>query len=159
MMSSRLQAYGVEVVNASRTGETTKAAIEHLPGDLERHHPTHMLIELGVNDALRGLSLAEAKTNLITMINQARSKGVAVGFVGMKSGTAIGRATPEEQARMFQEVVSVTGIPSIPYLLEGFGLRPGAEKYLQKDRLHPNSLAQPMMLDNVWPLVRSLLGI
>ena len=84
---------------------------------------------------------------------------MAVGFVGMKSSTAIGRATPEEQAKMFQEVVSETGIPSIPYLLEGFGLRPGAEKYLQKDRLHPNSLAQPMMLDNVWPLVRSLLGI
>ncbi|PTT89243.1 arylesterase [Pelomonas sp. HMWF004] len=159
LLAMRLQPYGISVVNTSRSGETTKAGVPHLDADLRKHAPTHLIIELGVNDALRGLDMDEAKQNLLSMIRRAQSLGISVGLVGMQASTAVGRPKPADQAALYREVANATGVHLVPYLLEGIGLKPGSEKYLQADRLHPNKEAQVFMLENAWPMVQKLLQL
>lgn len=147
-----------EVVNASISGDTTAGGLARLPALLQRHRPTHVVIELGGNDALRGLPLSQTESQLTRMAQLSREAGAAVLLVGIQVPPNYGRRYTEEFARIFEDVARAEKAGLVPFLLAGFADREDAASWFQADRIHPNERAQPLMLDNVWPALRELLG-
>lgn len=156
LLAARLrdQGYGYEVVNASITGDTTRGGLARLPATLERHQPAVVVIELGGNDGLRGIPIAELRSNLRAMISTAREAGAKVLLVSMRIPPNYGL----EYARDFEETFALlaeeTGINVAPFILADVALN---DSLMQSDGIHPNARAQPVMLDSVWPSLRSLL--
>ncbi len=147
----------VEVVNASISGDTTAGGRARLPALLQQHRPSHVLIELGGNDALRGMPLAHTRDNLLAMVRAAKAGGAKVLLIGMQVPPNYGGAYTRGFAAVFEEVAKAEKVPLVPFLLAGFAERPDAESWFQPDRIHPLAKAHPLMLDTVWPLLRPLL--
>jgi acyl-CoA thioesterase-1 len=146
------------VVNASISGDTTSGGRSRLPALLAQHGPTHVVLELGGNDALRGLPLAQTQANLAEMARAARGAGAQVVIVGMQVPPNYGRQYGNDFAALFATVARSEKAALVPFLLAGVADRPDAEQWFQPDRIHPNERAQPRMLDNVWPTLRPLLA-
>lgn len=146
------------VVNASISGDTTAGGRARLPALLKQHQPTHVVIELGGNDALRGLPIAQTEANLAHMVRLSREAGARVLLVGMQVPPNYGRAYTERFAAMFRQVAQQHEAALVPFLLQGVADGPQAATLFQGDRIHPNEQAQPIMLDNVWPVLRQLLA-
>jgi len=145
------------VVNASISGDTTSGGRSRLPALLAQHHPTHVLIELGGNDALRGLPLSMTRDNLAAMVKASREAGAKVLLLGMQVPPNYGRKYGEEFAALFGSVARTGGAALVPFFLEGVANAPNAEAMFQSDRIHPVADAQPVMLANVWPVLAPLL--
>ncbi len=145
------------VVNASISGDTTSGGRSRLPALLAEHRPTHVVIELGGNDALRGLPLAMTRDNLVAMVRAARAAGARVLLVGMQVPPNYGRRYADEFAALFGDVAKAEGAALVPFLLAGVADGSDPTALFQPDRIHPNADAQPIMLDNVWPALRALL--
>ena len=145
------------VVNASISGDTTSGGRTRLAALLAQHKPTHVIIELGGNDALRGLPLAMTKDNLAAMTRSAKAAGARVVLVGMQVPPNYGRAYGEAFAGLFAQVAKAEGVALVPFLLKGVADGPDAESMFQPDRIHPRQAAHPIMLANVWPVLRPLL--
>ena len=128
-----------------------------LPALLERHRPTHVILELGGNDALRGLPLATTEDNLRTMAQVAKAAGARVLIAGMQVPPNYGRRYGEQFAALFARVAQAEGAALVPFLLAGVADVPDAERLFQSDRIHPAAQAHPIILDNVWPVLRPLL--
>lgn len=146
------------VVNASISGDTTSGGRSRLPALLTRHHPTHLIIELGANDALRGLPTAETSANLIAMTRAAKQAGAQVVLVGIQVPPNYGRRYTEEFAVVFGQVAQAEHTALVPFLLKGVADAPEPLRWFQADRIHPKEEAQPLLLDNVWPVIEPLLG-
>lgn len=146
------------VVNASVSGDTTAGGRSRLPGLLKQHLPTHVVIELGGNDALRGLPMAQTEANLDHMTRLAQAAGARVLLVGIQVPPNYGRAYTESFAAVFPKVAQAHKAALVPFLLKGVADGPQAGSLFQSDRIHPNEQAQPLMLDNVWPALRGLLA-
>ena len=146
-----------QVVNASISGETTAGGKARLAALLAQHQPSVLILELGGNDALRGLALQSTQHNLEAMIKAAREAQAQVLLVGMQVPPNYGAAYNEQFAEMFQKIADAQKLPLVPFLLAGIGDAPDAEQWFQSDRLHPNAKAQPQMLSNVWPKLKPLL--
>ena len=142
------------VVNASISGETTSGGRSRLPALLRQHRPAIVVIQLGANDGLRGLSLAAMRDNLVAMIRDARSAGAKVLLVGMRIPPNYGRQYADRFAATFAKVADEERVALVPFLLEGFA---DQLDFFQDDRIHPNGTAQPKMLDTVWPHLARLL--
>lgn len=142
------------VVNASISGETTAGGRSRIGGLLARHQPSVLIVELGANDALRGLDLKSTEANLRAIAQAGRDAGAKVLLVGMMLPPNYGRAFGERFVGMFRQVAESEKVPLVPFLLEGIGER---IELFQSDRIHPTEAAQPQMLDNVWPQLRKLL--
>ncbi len=157
LLSARLasQGYGYHVLNASITGDTTRGGRARLPGALDRHSPAIVIIELGGNDGLRGISIAEMRTNLAAMIEASRGVGADVILVGMQIPPNYGREYASRFAATFEELAAEHATGFVPFLLDGVALDDGL---MQPDGIHPNARAQQIMLDNVWPTLAELLG-
>ncbi len=145
------------VVNASISGDTTSGGRARLGALLAQHKPTHLVIELGGNDALRGLPLAMTEDNLAKMAAQAREAGARVLLVGMQVPPNYGSDYAKRFAGLFVEVAKRQQAALVPFLLAGIGDGPDPTALFQADRIHPKEEAQPRMLDNVWPELRKLL--
>ena len=160
LLEQRLAAQKIaaRVVNASVSGDTTAGGRSRLPALLAEHKPTHVVIELGGNDALRGLPLASTRANLTEMARAARAAGARVLLVGMQVPPNYGRRYADDFAALFGEVARAEGAALVPFLLKGVADSPEAESLFQSDRIHPNAQAHPIMLDNVWPVLRRQLG-
>jgi acyl-CoA thioesterase-1 len=143
-----------EVVNASISGETSSGGATRLPGLLSKHKPRVVIIELGGNDALRGLDLRATQANLEAMVRASQAIGAQVLLVGMQMPPNYGRAYSEQFASIFKDVARTTKAALVPFFLEGFG---EDLRFFQPDRIHPTMDAQPKMLDNVWPMLQPLL--
>jgi acyl-CoA thioesterase I len=141
------------VVNASISGETTSGGRSRLPALLEQHRPSHVLIELGGNDALRGLPLAMTRDNLVSMTRAARAAGAKVLLVGMQVPPNYGRSYGQEFQGLFAAVAQAEGAALVPQLLAGVADSPQADRLFQPDRIHPTAEAQPTLLGNVWPVL------
>ena len=148
---------GVVVVNASVSGDTTSGGRSRLPPLLTQHRPDWVIIELGGNDALRGLPLAMTRTNLVEMARAAKNAGARVLITGMQLPPNYGRAYGAEFAALFAEVARAERTALVPFLLAGVADAPNALALFQPDRIHPRAEAQPRMLDNVWPALLPLL--
>ncbi|MEG0939086.1 MAG: arylesterase [Comamonas sp.] len=146
-----------KVVNASISGETTSGGRSRLPSLLTQHQPALVVLELGGNDALRGLALQSTQSNLQAMVKASKDSGAQVLLVGMQVPPNYGAAYTEQFASVFEKIASEQKLPLVPFLLSGFGDAPDAAQWFQSDRIHPNAKAQPLMLGNVWPKLKPLL--
>jgi acyl-CoA thioesterase-1 len=147
----------VDVVNASISGDTTSGGRTRLPALLSRHRPDVVIIELGGNDALRGLPLAMTEANLLEMTRAAKAAGARVLIAGMQVPPNYGRKYADDFAALFATVARAEGTALLPFMLAGVADVPQAESLFQPDRIHPNAKAQPLLLDNVWPVLKPLL--
>ncbi|MDT0138496.1 arylesterase [Acidovorax sp. PRC11] len=145
------------VVNASVSGDTTAGGRSRLPALLTQHRPTHVVLELGGNDALRGLPMQGTEANLRAMAEASKKAGAQVLVVGMQVPPNYGSDYTRRFEKVFAAVAEATGAGLVPFLLKGVADRPDAAALFQADRIHPRAEAQPAMLANVWSELRKLL--
>ncbi|MEM7611972.1 MAG: arylesterase [Pseudomonadota bacterium] len=152
LMQDRLlrKGYGIRVVNASISGDTSGGGAARLPAALDRHQPSIVIIELGGNDGLRGLSLDVMRENFELMIDAARAIDAAPILLGMLIPPNYGQRYTDQFEAQFVELSEQYNIPLVPFFLEDVALR---DDLMQSDGIHPNAAAQPYMLDRVWPAV------
>ncbi len=143
-----------EVVNASISGDTTAGGLSRLPALLAKHKPTHVVIELGGNDGLRGSPVATAKANLLKMAELSKASGAKVLIVGMQMPPNFGANYTAQFEGMYAEVAKSVNAGLVPTLLGKIGT--DLSKF-QPDRIHPTAAAQPVLLDAVWPALVKLL--
>ncbi len=144
-------------INASISGDTTAGGRARLPALLQQHRPKLVVIELGGNDALRGLPLQTTHDNLVAMARAARAAGARVLIVGMAVPPNYGRRYADDFAALFGRVAQAEGAALVPFLLQGVADGPQADSLFQADRIHPKAEAHPRMLANVWPVLQPLL--
>jgi acyl-CoA thioesterase-1 len=144
----------VKVVNASISGDTTSGGRSRLPALLKQHQPTHVVLELGGNDALRGLPLPMTRDNLLAMARDAKAAGAKVMVVGMQVPPNYGARYGQDFAALFASVAQTEGAALVPFLLAGVADGPQAEQLFQPDRIHPKAEAHPRMLANVWGVMK-----
>ena len=154
---ARLPAPGATAVNASVSGDTTSGGRSRLAALLAQHRPTHVLVELGGNDALRGLPLAMTRDNLAAIVKACRDAGAKVVLLGMQVPPNYGRKYGDEFAALFASVAKAGGAALVPFILDGVANAPNAETMFQSDRILPLATAHPRMLANVWPVLAPLL--
>ncbi len=142
------------VVNASISGDTTSGGRSRLPLLLSKHRPSHVVIELGGNDALRGLPLNMTRDNLLAMSAAAKSAGAKVMLVGMQLPPNYGGRYGQDFAALFASVAKTQAAALVPFLLAGVADSPQSESLFQLDRLHPTAQAQPTMLANIWAVMK-----
>ncbi|TQD41821.1 arylesterase [Lysobacter aestuarii] len=145
---------GWKVVNASISGETTAGGASRIGAELARHSPEVVVIELGANDGLRGLPLAQTRENLDRMIRASKAAGARVLLVGMRMPPNLGARYTEGFAANYTALADTHGVSLLPFLLEPIA-RDRAN--FQADNLHPVASAQPRLRDHVWPLLEPLL--
>ena len=148
---------GARVVNASISGDTTSGGRSRLPALLSQHRPQVVVIELGGNDALRGLALNMTEDNLRAMAQASRKAGAQVLLLGMQMPPNYGAKYSADFAALYVQVARQTQSALVPFFLQGVADRPDPTELFQADRIHPNEQAQPRMLDNVWPELRKLI--
>jgi acyl-CoA thioesterase I len=156
LLQTRLkeQGYGYQVVNASVSGETTAGGLARLPRALMLHHPKIVILELGANDGLRALPLAQMRANLVRMIDLSTAAGAKVLLLGMLMPPNYGPDYTQQFASSYSEIARDKKVPLVPFLMNDIALSPNL---MQADGFHPNELAQPQLLANVWPTLQPLL--
>ena len=159
LLDKRLAAESIpaKVVNASISGDTTSGGRSRLGALLAQHKPTHVIIELGANDALRGLPLAMTEDNLNQMTQASQKAGAKVLLVGMQMPPNYGAAYADRFAGLFEHVARASKAALVPFLLKGVADAADSRKLFQNDGIHPREEAHPAMLANVWAELRKLL--
>ena len=159
LLEQRLAAQKIaaRVVNASISGDTTSGGRARLPALLAQHKPAIMVLELGANDALRGLPLKGTEDNLMQMARAAQAAGAKVLLVGIQVPPNYGGDYTRRFGEIFPRVAQATKSPLVPFLLANVADGPDAASLFQPDRIHPLAEAHPRILDNVWPELRKLL--
>jgi acyl-CoA thioesterase I len=142
------------VVNASISGDTSSGGAARIAKSLQQHRPAVLVLELGANDGLRGLPVAQMKQNLGRIIEQAQNAGARVLLVGVTMPPNYGPEYTRAFAAAFEELARRYKVPLVPSLLEGFGEK---HELFQPDRIHPAEAAQPLMLERVWKGLQPLL--
>ncbi|WP_398493929.1 arylesterase [Variovorax sp.] len=146
------------VVNASISGDTSSGGRARFAALLAQHKPSHVVLELGANDALRGLPLTDTEANLLQITQSAQAAGAKVLIVGIQVPPNYGGDYTRRFEAVFAKVASTTKSALVPFLLKGVADAPNAMSLFQADRIHPTAAAQPQLLDNVWPELRKLLA-
>ena len=159
LLEKRLAAEGIagKVVNASISGDTTSGGRSRLGALLAQHKPGNVVLELGANDALRGLPLTMTEDNLNQMAQAAQKAGAKVLLVGMQMPPNYGADYGQRFAGLFEKVARANKAALVPFLLKGVADLPDAAKLFQNDGLHPREEAHPTILSNVWPELRKQL--
>ena len=152
LLAQRLDETGgnARVVNASISGETTAGGLARLPALLAEHRPALVLVQLGANDGLRGLPIAQIRSNLEAIIDQAKAEQARVILLGIELPVNFGRSYRSQLRAVYADLAQAQAVALVPFLLEGVALDPAL---IQDDGLHPNAQAQPRLLDNVWPVL------
>ncbi|KAF1716937.1 arylesterase [Pseudoxanthomonas yeongjuensis] len=145
---------GWRVVNASISGETTAGGVSRIAAELKRTHPAVVVIELGANDGLRGLPLAQTRANLERMVKLSQASGAKVMLIGMRMPPNLGRDYTQGFERNFSELAKSNRTTFLPFLLEPIALD---RANFQADNLHPVASAQPKLRDHVWKSLAPLL--
>lgn len=157
LLAARLaeKGYGYRVVNASISGETSSGALARLPHLLTSLHPGLLIVEIGANDGLRGLPLADIRLHLEQIIAAARARHISVLLLGIRLPSNYGPAYGDGFARLYLDLARDEHVPLLPFLLA-----PVAEDthYFQADGLHPTAEAEPLILEHVWTTLAPLLA-
>jgi acyl-CoA thioesterase-1 len=138
------------VVNASISGETTAGGLARLPKALADSKPALVVVELGANDGLRGLPIAEIRANLTQIIRACQDAGAAVVLLGIELPINYGPQYRDGLRAMYRDLAAEFNLPLVPFLLDGVALNPDL---MQDDGLHPKAEGEPKVLDNVWPVL------
>jgi acyl-CoA thioesterase-1 len=146
--------YPFEMTNVSISGETTIGGKQRISSLLEKYQPQIIILELGANDALRGLSLDATKSNLEFILMSAQKTGAKVLILGMKIPPNYGKDYSEKFAKLFPELGFKYKTPVVPFFLEKIATN---SEMFQNDRIHPNEKAQPILANTVWPSLQKLL--
>ena len=156
LMQQRLSAerYPYRVINASISGETTSGGLYRIDALLASHQPKVVILELGANDGLRGLSLDATQSNLDALIRRAKHSGAQVLLIGMRLPPNYGPAYTEKFQHLFETLATKYHIKRVPFLLAPIASK---RTYFQADGLHPTAAAQPLLLDTVWVELKPLL--
>ena len=144
------------VINASISGDTTSGGRSRLPALLAQHKPAAVVIELGGNDALRGLPLDMTEKNLTAMTQAAKKAGAKVLLLGMQVPPNYGGNYGATFSGLFTKVAKSEKVPLVPFFLKGVADVEDVASQFQADRIHPNEQAQAKMLANVWPELKKL---
>jgi acyl-CoA thioesterase I len=150
----RREGYPHRVVNASISGETTRGALARLDDLLAQYRPAIVIVELGGNDGLRGLSLHEMHENFSQIILRSKQAGAKVLLITMRLPTNYGLVYIKGFQKLFDALVHEHAVPTAPFILDGIADR---AELMQEDGIHPRTEAQGLMLDNVWPALEQLL--
>lgn len=142
------------LVNASISGDTTASGRARLPQALRQHQPAIVIIELGGNDGLRGLSLTAMQNNLAAMIETATRQHARVLLIGVQLPPNYGPRYNSQFATVYATLAYQFGVPLLPSLVEGVGTR---TDLMQNDGIHPNASAQPLIVNRVWEHLHPLL--
>jgi acyl-CoA thioesterase-1 len=148
------QKLNYQVINASISGETTSGGLSRFAEMLKQQKPNIVLIELGGNDGLRGLSAVETYNNLEAMIQQAKKAKAKVLLIGMKIPPNYGLKYSRQFSENYQSLAKKHGVTLVPFLLDGVA---GTPDLVQADGLHPTAAAQAQLLENVWPILIKML--
>lgn len=140
--------------NESISGETTAGGLARIDQALARHKPDWVLLELGVNDGLRGLSPSVMKKNLIEIISRSRKAGAQVLLLEMKLPPNYGKRYIEMFYDIYPQLATEQKVPHVPFILEEVALKP---ELMQADGLHPNAKAQPIIAEKIWSYLHPLL--
>ncbi len=156
LLRTRLKSegYGYQVVNASVSGETTAGGLARLPRALELHHPKIVILELGGNDGLRALPVPQMRSNFQQMINLSTASGAKILILGMRIPPNYGPQYTSQFEAVYGDLARADKLPLVPFLMDHIALQP---KLMQSDDIHPNEDGQPVLLDNVWPVLRPML--
>jgi len=157
LLQARLKEQGYEhqVVNASISGETTEGGATRISAALDEFSPELIILELGGNDGLRGFPASRMKTNLETIVTTAKSSGANVVLLGIRIPTNYGPRYSASFEKVFRDISVEHNIAWIEFFMEGIALN---DELLLEDRIHPNSEAQPILLDNAWPIISATLA-
>ncbi|WP_373380093.1 arylesterase [Cupriavidus nantongensis] len=150
----RQERFDYSVVNASISGETTIGGKTRLPELLSRHRPAIVVIELGANDALRGLPLQSTEANLRNLVTTAQQAGASVLLIGMRIPPNYGQDYTEKFVSLYPRLAGEYKVRLVPFFLDRVIAR---QDWFQPDRIHPTAAAQPALLDTVWPQLKPLL--
>jgi len=142
------------VVNASISGETTAGGLSRIDATIEKHKPSVVIIALGANDGLRGLSLSAMRGNLEGMIRSARDTGARTLLIGMRMPPNYGPDYTQKFQQSFADIAKSRQVALVPFMMDGFADR---RDFFQVDGIHPTARAQPMILDTLWPALKPLL--
>jgi acyl-CoA thioesterase I len=149
------------VINASISGDTTSGGRSRLAPLIDLHRPTHVVIELGANDALRGLPVAKTEENLTAMTQTALKSGAKVLLVGIQIPPNYGAEFTKQFAATYPKVAKANNksnnVGLVPFMLTGVADSPEFAKLFQADRIHPTEAAQAQILNNIWPELQKLL--
>lgn len=145
------------VINASVSGDTTSGGRTRLPPLLAQHRPDIVIIELGGNDALRGLPLRGMQDNLRFMTQAAQQAGAKVLLLGMQIPPNYGKKYAQDFEQVFTNISKDSEAALLPFFLKGVADHHNASSYFQSDQIHPNAKAQPILMENVWPLLQAWL--
>ncbi|MEX2320388.1 MAG: arylesterase [Saccharospirillum sp.] len=146
---------GYTVINASISGETSRGGLERLPALLNQYEPGVVILELGANDGLRGFQIPHITRNLSEMIDMAQQSGATVILLGIRLPPNFGSRYTEPFFEQYATLANQHEVLYLPFMLEGVAQY---RELMQDDGLHPTDEAQPIILDNVWPLVQEALG-
>jgi acyl-CoA thioesterase-1 len=145
----------VDVVNASISGETTAGGLSRLPPLLAKNKPRAVVVELGANDALRGLPVEQIRKNLDAIIKISRDAGAKVVVLGIELPVNYGPQYRTALREMYRDAAREFNVPLVPFLLDGVALDP---KLMQDDGMHPLEACEPKELENVWPTLKTAIG-
>jgi acyl-CoA thioesterase-1 len=147
--------FDYSVANSSISGDTTSGGLARLPAALNRLKPKLVIVELGANDALRGVPLATTEANLRTIIDKSQAINAKVLLVGMYVPPNYGPDYSQKFHGVYEKLAKEKHVPLVPFLLAGIENKP---EMFQADQIHPTPQAQPLLLNNVWPILKPLLG-
>ncbi len=156
LLQQRLQEQksDLQVVNASISGDTTAGGLARFPDLLAQHKPEYVIIELGGNDGLRGLSLKHMAVNLTTMVQKAQHSDAQVLLLGMRLPSNYGRRYTEAFFNVYQNIAQQERVALVDFFLEGVG---GVDGMMQADGVHPTQAAQAQLLENAWQGLKPIL--
>ena len=156
LLQARLQQEGYEhrVINASISGETTEGGLARIDAALAEFSPDLVVLELGGNDGLRGFPPSRVRDNLDSMVERSRRAGADAVLLGIRIPSNYGVRYSEQFEQAFRDVACEHGIGWIEFFMEGVALN---EALMQDDGIHPNADAQPVLLDNAWPIISAAL--
>ncbi len=143
---------GYRVINASISGETSAGGAERLPALLDQHQPSHMILELGGNDGLRGFRFAQTRSNLTSMIEMALARDIEVLMIGVRMPPNLGPVYNQRFQAVFEQLATSYDIGYLPRFLEGVAA--DKPEYMQDDGIHPTALAQPILARRVFRVFR-----
>lgn len=150
----RVKKYPYRIVNASIGGDTTLSGLNRLPKSLLDHKPDIVILELGANDGLRGLSLIQTRLNIEQMIKIIRQKKVKILLIGMQLPPNYGPAYTEKFKLIYIELAKKYKVQFLPFMLTGVA---GVKHFVQADGIHPNAPAQPFVFKNIWSKLRLMI--
>lgn len=157
LLQERLKAdgYDYEVVNAGVSGDTSLGGLERADWVLEQENAKILILELGANDLLRGIPVAQMKKNLDQIIRKAKAKNIRVLLCGMLAPPSMGAQYQQDFTVAFPDLASEHKIEFLPFLLENVALK---KELNQADGIHPNPAGANIMADNIYKALKPMLA-